>query len=230
MKIFLFILTSFIVTDYCHGQMTMEELKTAKWNYLNDGIQYININDVQINPKDSIRFIVRGVIKPGVTMFFDNYDEVQPTLDSFLTPILNQKVPESGQGYLKLNVGWLLKPLILTAKIILRDSYDTTKLKRDINTLRNMFGVVDVTYISKEKAKQEYLSNGNEDWSNILSENPLPASIDVSFDFKKFTKEKYEKINQDVLVAIPDALDISFPGNLFNKYEKTFYIIEYQRH
>ena len=38
--------------------------------------------------------------------------------------------------------------------------------------------VREYTYVTKEIAKQKYMDDGNEDWDKILTENPLPNSID----------------------------------------------------
>ena len=44
--------------------------------------------------------------------------------------------------------------------------------------------VREYTYVTKEVAKKKFMAdNNNEDWSKILSENPLPPSID--FRLKK---------------------------------------------
>ena len=38
--------------------------------------------------------------------------------------------------------------------------------------------VREYTYVTKEMAKKKYMDDGNEDWDKILTENPLPNSID----------------------------------------------------
>jgi len=38
--------------------------------------------------------------------------------------------------------------------------------------------VREYTYVTKEMAKKRYMDDGNEDWDKILTENPLPNSID----------------------------------------------------
>ncbi len=55
------------------------------------------------------------------------------------------------------------------------------------------------TYVTKEMAKEKYLKDGNEGWDKILTENPLPNSI----DFK--VKDQY--LNTDSLAAVRADLE-----------------------
>lgn len=68
-------------------------------------------------------------------------------------------------------------------------------------------------YVTKEGAKAKFMSDGNDDWKNVLSENPLPASIDF--------KLKSEYVNSDTLTAIKEDLeknigvnDVQYPNQL----------------
>ena len=59
--------------------------------------------------------------------------------------------------------------------------------------------VKEYNYITKEMAKKKYLSDGNEDWDKVLTENPLPNSIDFRL------KEEY--VNSDTLANIKKDLE-----------------------
>jgi len=62
-----------------------------------------------------------------------------------------------------------------------------------------------VVYTDKEKAKQNWLKDGNEDWQKILpGENPLPESIDFTL--------KAEYVNNDSLAKITHNITALFPG------------------
>lgn len=72
------------------------------------------------------------------------------------------------------------------------------------------------TYVTKELAKKKYLADGNQDWSEVLTENPLPNSIDF--------KVKNEYLNTDSLTAIKADLkaqtyvsDVEYPEALISK-------------
>lgn len=75
--------------------------------------------------------------------------------------------------------------------------------------------VKDYKYITKDMAKQKFLADGNEDWKNVLEENPLQASIDF--------KLKNEYVDSDSLSAIQKDLeqniavsDVQYPKSLVN--------------
>ncbi|NBT07235.1 MAG: FtsX-like permease family protein [Chitinophagia bacterium] len=72
-----------------------------------------------------------------------------------------------------------------------------------------------VEYINKEKAKEIWNKENNEDWAKILDSNPLPESVDF------FAKADY--VNTDSLSKITaaientfskDVADIQYPKNL----------------
>lgn len=72
------------------------------------------------------------------------------------------------------------------------------------------------TYITKEVAKKKYLADGNNDWGEVLTENPLPNSIDF--------KVKNQYLNTDSLSAIKADLknqtyvsDVDYPEALIGK-------------
>src|SRR5687768_11124289 len=76
--------------------------------------------------------------------------------------------------------------------------------------------VKEYTYVTKEMAKKKYLSDGNEDWDKVLTENPLPNSIDFGL--------KGEYVNSDTLANIKKDLeqqtyvtDVQYQGALVEK-------------
>jgi cell division transport system permease protein len=54
--------------------------------------------------------------------------------------------------------------------------------------------VKEYTFVTKEMAKKKYMADGNEDWGDVLTENPLPNSIDF--------KLKPDYVLADTLSAI----------------------------
>lgn len=59
--------------------------------------------------------------------------------------------------------------------------------------------VREYAYVTKEMAKKKYIGDGNEDWNKVLTENPLPNSIDF--------KLKIEYVNVDTLANIKKDLE-----------------------
>jgi cell division transport system permease protein len=74
-------------------------------------------------------------------------------------------------------------------------------------------------YVTKEVAKQKYLNEGNEDWTNVLDQNPLPNSINFNL--------KQEYLNVDTLAKIEAELrqntnvsDVQYPKELVTNLNK----------
>ena len=94
---------------------------------------------------------------------------------------------------------------------------------KDSTTLMQYIGtrpyVKRYNYITKDAAKKKYMSDGNESWDKVLTENPLPNSID--FVLKK------EYLNTDTLTQIRADLlqnayvtDVDYPRALVDKLNK----------
>jgi cell division transport system permease protein len=79
--------------------------------------------------------------------------------------------------------------------------------------------VRNLEFITKEQAKEIYLSDGNDDWDKVLTENPLPNSINF--------KVKKEYMNGDSLTIIKEDLeqqtyvsDVQYPVALVDNLNK----------
>ena len=76
--------------------------------------------------------------------------------------------------------------------------------------------IKEIDYVTKEEAKSIYMSDGNEDWGKVLTENPLPNGI--------FFKVKQQYLNTDSLTLIKADLekqtfvtDVTYPASLIGK-------------
>jgi cell division transport system permease protein len=79
--------------------------------------------------------------------------------------------------------------------------------------------VKEYTFITKEKAKQHYLDDGNQDWTGVLDENPLPNSINF--------KLKNQYVQSDTLVNIEKEIlqnglisDVHYPKELVSNLNR----------
>jgi cell division transport system permease protein len=83
--------------------------------------------------------------------------------------------------------------------------------------------VKSIEYVNKEEGKKRYMSDGEEDWNKILTENPLPNTI--------YLKVKKEYLNTDSLTIIRSDLkqqtwvdSVEYPealiGNMNNNLRK----------
>lgn len=93
---------------------------------------------------------------------------------------------------------------------------DSTEL---VNYIAAAPFVKEYQYITKEKAKQKFIGDGNADWANVIDANPLPASIDF--------KLKNQYVNPDTLASIKSQLqakisvsDVEYPQVLVDNLNK----------
>lgn len=89
----------------------------------------------------------------------------------------------------------------------------------------------DVEYITKEKAREKFIGDKNEDWEKVLDYNPLPASIDFYLDPAYVNKDSIGKIIADVKsqfivseIKYPDAV-VSGLNNMVKKVEVVLLVI-----
>jgi len=86
----------------------------------------------------------------------------------------------------------------VTASFYLQDTLsgeDRTSLMEEI---RKESGVKSVEFISKEDAQKEFIKQTGEDFTKILNENPLPASLVVAFESQKFEISQLNKIAESI--------------------------------
>jgi cell division transport system permease protein len=105
-------------------------------------------------------------------------------------------------------IGWLVINANKIVKNLKDDVTVSAYLRGDLNpkdsvALVTYLGakpyIKNYIYVTKEMAKEKYLKDGNEGWDKILTENPLPNSIDF--------KVKEEYLNTDSLKAIRADLE-----------------------
>jgi cell division transport system permease protein len=73
--------------------------------------------------------------------------------------------------------------------------------------------VKDYEYVTKDKAKQKYLQDGNKDWGALLDRNPLPASIDFRITKEYASIDSLSKIKNDLVQNIAVS-DVQYPQSL----------------
>lgn len=67
-----------------------------------------------------------------------------------------------------------------------------------------------VTFITKEEARKEYLGDGNEDWSKVLDENPLPNVISFNLKNSYRYKDSVDLIYKD-LMSQANVEEVAYP-------------------
>ena len=75
----------------------------------------------------------------------------------------------------------------------------------------------DVKYVNKETAKQIWNKDNNEEWSKILTDNPLPESIDFSAKAQYVNKDSLEEINNQIMGLYGNQItELKYPKDLVN--------------
>lgn len=77
---------------------------------------------------------------------------------------------------------------------LLKDKIEKSDVDALMADIKKSAGVKDVVYISKEKAAEFYKKVSGDDFSLFIDENPLPASIDITFESGEVSQDKIDAI------------------------------------
>ena len=211
--ILLFILF-FPISGYSQECFSLQELIKLNWTKLARGVDYISIkkdND-PLNKKDSFEISIKGFSDDEFTsleMYFSNFSS---EIYVFLVPLLNMHLPESKEGFLKVNFPEFLSPIVTTGRVYLKGDYkNSSLLLKDSVLLLNISGVKSVNFISKEDAKREYLALGNDDWSKVLDYNPLPNSFNIELTDADWTEKLLNELKDGILNKLTLASKCKLP-------------------
>jgi cell division transport system permease protein len=109
----------------------------------------------------------------------------------------------------------------------------TTSNKKSIDSLTSYVAgrpyVKSSAYINKEMAKENYIKDGGEDWDQILTDNPLPESVEFFAKSEYVNKDSLANISADLLAKFPGVIgDVQYPQaviSTINDRSKTIGII-----
>lgn len=74
-----------------------------------------------------------------------------------------------------------------------------------------------VEYVNKDKAKEIWNKDNNEDWDKILDVNPLPESIDFYARASYVNKDSLNKISNNIMSLYGEQItDLQYPSTLVN--------------
>ena len=104
--------------------------------------------------------------------------------------------------------------------------------QKDIDVVKNIIKsktyARNVEYITKEKARETFIGDGNQDWNKVFDYNPLPASIDFYLEPDYVNKDSLKVITAEIMknfiiseVKYPDAV----VTNLNNVVKKAGYFL-----
>lgn len=126
-------------------------------------------------------------------------------------------------GWLFLNANRYVQQLKedVTVQVYLRK----TASQPDIDSLKNYIAAKPYTktleYIDKEKAKEKWLAAGETKFDDLVSGNPLPASIDFNLNSNYVQKDTIANIKADLEQRSLVVESVSYPSALIEKMGPT---------
>lgn len=230
MKKYHFLLLLFVSCN-TKQEMSLDELNKATWSKIDNGISYLSVEKTKTGLLDSIRYTFKWFQDSNSTVSELPHDSVASMFNDFLDEKIKDNLKNSKRGYLKLDFFEMMKPRQISISIYLSALYDTLKLAEDIAFIKKIPFVDSVRYISNEVAKQKFLKEAeNEEWSQILKDSPLPASIDVELHFENYNSDWLEKFKSIIKSRITNVDDISYPAQYLEEKEKKIWYILYERY
>ncbi|MEG1634799.1 MAG: permease-like cell division protein FtsX [Rikenellaceae bacterium] len=79
---------------------------------------------------------------------------------------------------------------------LLKEKIDISQVDSLVFDIKKQVGVKNVAYISKEMAADSYKKVTGNDFAMFIDENPLPASIDITFAAGAVSQEKIDEISK----------------------------------
>jgi len=221
-----------LITSCNQKEMTLKDLEKAKWDSLAIGISFISReNQREINSKtDSIEFKIIGISGKKINPVDFSSTHLAGELKSVLSKVLESKIKNSKAGYLRFNLNEMMMNN-LTIQAYLRANGDDPRyynFSEDSAILKNIAGIRKVKYISKEEGAKMIFGEGNETWKKVLDANPLPSSIELTLERRKWTEEELKDLKNLIIERIPNVADISYPSIMFKNTDQ-YYFFQYKR-
>jgi len=122
-------------------------------------------------------------------------------------------------------MGWLFLNLAQAGNAFKEDirisAYLRTMNKDSITQIQQYISAQpyakNVEYVNKEKAKEIWNKDNNEDWNKILDVNPLPESIDFYAKASYVNTDSLNKISTNIMQLYGNQItDLQFPSGLVN--------------
>jgi cell division transport system permease protein len=122
-------------------------------------------------------------------------------------------------------MGWLFLNLAQAGNAFKEDirisAYLRTMNKDSITQIQQYIAskpyAKNVEYVNKEKAKEIWNKDNNEDWNKILDVNPLPESIDFYARAAYVNTDSLNKISNDIMRLYGEQItDLQYPSGLVN--------------
>lgn len=122
-------------------------------------------------------------------------------------------------------MGWIFLNMAQAGNVLKEDirfsAYLRTQNKDTITAIQQFIAAQpfakNVEYVNKEKAKEIWNKENNEDWSKIIDYNPLPESIDFYAKAEYVNKDSLAKVSGLLMGLYQNQLtEIQYPQSLVN--------------
>ena len=122
-------------------------------------------------------------------------------------------------------MGWLFLNLAQAGNAFKEDirisAYLRTRNKDSVAQIQQYIAsqpyAKNVEYVDKEKAKDIWNKDNNEDWNKILDFNPLPESIDFYARAAYVNEDSLDKISANIMSLYGNQItDLQYPSSLVN--------------
>lgn len=100
-------------------------------------------------------------------------------------------------------------------RVYLRENINEKDSAALVQYIANKPYVKEYEFVSKEAARKKFISDGNDDWKNIIDANPLPASIDFKLNNQYVQADSLASIAADLEQNI-GVNDVQYPKSLVN--------------
>lgn len=101
----------------------------------------------------------------------------------------------------------------IEVRVYLRENISTEDSSSLVTYISSKPYVKSYEYITKEKAKEKFIADGNRDWTGVLDQNPLPASIEFKIRGDYAQPDSLDKIKADLQENI-NVSDVQYPRSL----------------
>jgi cell division transport system permease protein len=172
---------------------------------------------VHLNPKNSVFMSQssKASIKRGKPSYFMSILGV--TLVLFLLGII---------GWLVINANKLANHFkeSVEVNVYLRGDLNPKDSSVLVQYIASRPYVKSFVYTTKEMAKKKYITDGNESWDKILTENPLDNSIDFKLKKQYLNTDTLANVKKDLLQNVY-VKDVQYPEALIGTMSKNIRIL-----
>ena len=226
------------------NQCSLGDLSKITWKEYNSILSYsiCNSSSTSLKERDSIEIEYLGILKNNENILIQSERDMlfcskalgiqfgrHLLRDESIAPSFNQIIKhltKNSEALIKCNFGEEVLSTEFKISIFLKAEHDSAEAMSHVSSIFSNFSSKTIKYISKKEAIQKFSSDLNDSsWTNFLTENPLPSSIDVTISSSEYTvqteeylKNSFQKLSFVSEVILPTNTDLQFLTPSKNPY------------